>query len=358
MITTNKQKLHKRPTQDVMLMVCLALAPGAIIQSYFFGYGVIINLIFASSIAISIEALMLFCRGKNIAEHLKDNSALVTGLLLGLALPSTLPLWMTFIGVSFAIIFAKHLYGGLGHNPFNPAMVGYVLLLISFPVEMTLWLPTFELQQSLAQQQPSIYQSLELIVFSQTSNGLSANDFRQFIDGTTAATPLDYIKTQRTLGKISNEILPNVHLVQNIHAWFWINCGFLMGGLLMLLTKTIRWQIPAAVLAGIVTTSGILQLYDSSLYNTIGFHLTTGATMLGAFFIATDPVSASTTPRGRLIFGFSIGFLVVIIRTFGGYPEAMAFAVLLLNITAPTIDHYTQPIIYGYKENVVTNLEH
>jgi len=327
-----------------MLYVIFALIPGAVIQINFFGFGVLINLVLCSLFAISAEAFILSLRKRAILTTLKDNSALLTGLLLGLALPPTLPIWMSFIGVWFAIIFAKQLYGGLGLNPFNPAMVGYVLLLISFPVEMTAWLPSSELNIST----PSFVDSIELILFSKTNSELTVTDFRTLADGYTMATPLDYVKTEHTLGKMSSEIFNQSIFLSNLTSWQWVNAGFLSGGLFLLLKKIIRWHIPVSVLAGLLITSGILYGFDKDLYSTPLFHLTTGATMLGTFFIATDPVSASTTPKGRVIYGLAIGFLIIIIRTFGGYPEAVAFSVLLLNLAAPTLDHYTKPKVYGH----------
>jgi len=333
-------------TNKIMLMVIVALFPGAIIQTYYFGYGTLINLVLCSLFALASESFILYLRKRPIIITLKDNSALLTGLLLGLAIPATLPIWMTFIGISFAIIFAKQLYGGLGLNPFNPAMVGYVLLLISFPVEMTAWLASSEVITS-----PSFSQSLEMILFSKTSTGLTSADFRTLADGFTMATPLDFVKTEHTFGKMTPEIFNQPHLITSLTATQWINFGFLIGGIFLLVNKTIRWHIPFSLLGGLVVTSSLLHWYDQDIYSNSVFHLTTGATMLGAFFIATDPVSASTTPKGRIIYGLTIGFLVVIIRTFGGYPEAMAFAVLLLNLAAPTIDHYTKPRVYGQAKN-------
>jgi len=149
---------------------------------------------------------------------------------------------------------------------------------------------------------------------------------------------------------MSSEIFTQPSFQSNLTGWLWVNVGFLIGGLFLLGSKAIRWHIPVSLLAGIAVTSLILNWFDNELYSSSWFHLTTGASMLGAFFIATDPISAATTPKGRLIYGFSIGFFVVIIRTFGGYPEAMAFSILLLNLAAPTIDHYTKPTIYGHRK--------
>jgi len=338
---------HAMPTQRVMLLVCAALIPGALIQIYFFGFGVLINLLLCAGFAVSAEYFVLRLRNRPAKETLKDNSALLTGLLLGIALPPTLPFWMTFVGVWFAIIFAKQLYGGLGFNPFNPAMVGYVLLLISFPVEMTAWLPS----RALAENLPSFSESIQLIFFAQTNEGHTVESFRQLADGFTMATPLDFVKTEATLGLMTSEIFSQARFDANLSGWMWVNVGFFVGGLYLLVVKIIRWHIPVAFLSGLFLTSSVLNLYDPQLFSPAWFHLLSGATMLGAFFIATDPVSASTTPKGRLIYGALIGFLIVIIRSFGGYPEAVAFSVLLLNLAVPTIDHYTKPVIYGHKED-------
>lgn len=339
-----------KSTKVVMLTVILALIPGAAIQTSFFGFGVLINLFFCGLFALLAESFVLYLRKRDILATLQDNSALLTGLLLGLAFPPTLPLWMSLIGVSFAIIFAKQLYGGLGFNPFNPAMIGYALLLISFPIEMTTWLPP----ENIAANTPSIKESLELMLFSQNVNSLQTgilniNDFKTLVDGSTMATPLDVMKTEHRLAKMTSEIMSQPSFQLNLLAWQWVNLGFLLGGLFLIINKTIRWHIPASFLISLFLTSSFLYWYDNELYNSGWFHLTSGATMLGAFFIATDPVSAATTPKGRIIYGASIGFLIVVIRTFGGYPEAVAFSVLLLNLAAPTIDHYTKPVIYGHQ---------
>ena len=336
---------HALPTNKVMLLVCLALIPGATIQTYFFGFGVLINILLCALFALSAEYLFLKLRTRKVENILADNSALLTGLLLAVALPPTLPFWMTFIGVWFAVIFGKQLYGGLGYNPFNPAMVGYVLLLISFPVEMTAWLPSRELSPQL----PSFIDTLQLIFIAETSSGATVESFRQLADGFTMATPLDYVKTEATLGHMTTEIFADPRFEANLSGWAWVNLGYLIGGIYLLFNKIIRVHIPLSFLAGIFVTSLVLHLWDAQLFSPPWFHLASGATMLGAFFIATDPVTASTTPKGRIIYGLMIGFLIVIIRSFGGYPEAVAFSVLLLNLAVPTIDHYTKPLIYGHQ---------
>ena len=340
-----KPDTPKKLTKHIMLWVCLALLPGIFTAFYFLGWGVLINIILCAIYALIAEALVLKLRNKPIKETLSDNSALLTGILLALALPPMLPWWMSFIGVSFAIIIAKQLYGGLGFNPFNPAMVGYVLLLISFPVEMTAWLPYEEVASNI----PNFLQSIQLTFLFETSEGFSLQSFRELADGYTMATPLDENKTALSLGVMSSEILKQAHFFDNLNAWFWMNISFLIGGLFLLANRLIQWQIPFFILVSTFLTASLFYLIDDQLYLPPWLQLFTGGMMLGAFFIATDPVSAATTPKGKIIYGASIGFIIVIIRTLGGYPDAIAFSVLLLNIAVPTIDHYTRPRVYGHQ---------
>ncbi len=334
-----------RPTSQIMRLVILALLPGILTEIYFMGWGVIINLLLCSCYAVMAEALVLKLRHRPIKQTLSDHSAWLTGILIAIAIPPVLPWWMSLVGVWFAIIFAKQLYGGLGFNPFNPAMAGYVLLLISFPVEMTAWLPSKEL----APLQPDLWQTLQLNIRGTTDNQLTLQNFRLIADGYTMATPLDETKTAFSLGLMTTEIIQDNKFLPNITTWIWLNVSFLIGGLYLLFKRVIHWRIPIAMLVSLFIAASFFHVIDSELFLPGWIHLFTGATMIGAFFIATDPVSASTTAKGRLIYGASIGFFIVIIRLFGGYPDAVAFSVLLLNIAAPTIDHYTKPKVYGTK---------
>ncbi len=340
-----------KSTEQVMLWVSLALLPGIAAEIIILGWGVLINIFLCMVYAIVAEATVLKLRSRPIRKTLSDNSALLTGILIGLALPPMLPWWMSFIGVFFAIIIAKQLYGGLGLNPFNPAMVGYVLLLISFPVEMTAWLPTTELAAST----PSFLESLQLTFIFETSDGLTIQSFRQLADGYTMATPLDETRTALSLGKMSSEIIAQASFDQNLHGWIWINLAFLIGGVFLIANHLISWRIPVSLLVSVLITGTIFYLIDNQLYLPPWFNFVTGGIMLGTFFIATDPVTAATTPKGKIIFGAMIGCIIVIIRTLGGYPDAIAFSVLLLNIAVPTIDHYTKPRVYGHPKKDAHN---
>jgi electron transport complex protein RnfD len=242
-------------------------------------------------------------------------------------------------GAAFAILIAKHLYGGLGYNPFNPAMVGYVVLLVSFPVEMTAWpLPS-------ADGVATRLTLVETITTTLTGHLPAALDW----DGITMATALDAVRTGLALGQTMSEVTAGKAFGAFAAAgWEWVSAAALLGGLALLALGVIRWHIPVAMLATIAVLATVLHGIDPGTYPGPAFHLFSGATMLGAFFIATDPVSAATSPRGRLVFGIGIGGLTILIRSFGGYPDGVAFAVLLMNLCVPVIDRLTVPRIYGH----------
>jgi H+/Na+-translocating ferredoxin:NAD+ oxidoreductase subunit D len=326
----------------IMVTVALALLPGIAACAWFFGPGVIINITFAVAVALAGEALILKLRDRPLAPFLGDGSAVITAMLLAIALPPLSPWWLTLIGVLFAIVVGKQLFGGLGYNPFNPAMLGYVMLLISFPREMTVWLPP----ASLSQHPLGWVETLNMIFTGTLPGGLD-------VDAVSMATPLDTVKTQLKLHHSVDQILHGGSVFGSFGGigWEWVNFAFLAGGAWMIYKRIISWHIPAAMLAALTAMPLVFYGINSAAYASPLFHLFSGATMLGAFFIATDPVTASTTPRGRLIYGAGIGLLTYIIRTWGGYPDGVAFAVLLMNIAAPTIDYYTQPRVFGHKKD-------
>ena len=343
----------QQTTSTMMRLVLLALIPGVVVQVYFFGYGVIMQLLLATLSALATEALCLKLRQRSIRHHLADSSALLTAALLAVALPPLAPWWLVVLGTAFAIVVAKQLYGGLGHNPFNPAMVAYVLLLVSFPSQMTSWMPA----HGISQQQPTLSEAAALVLHGSTAEGQRLAQIRQGVDGTTSATPLDSIKTQLGLGKNIEQIQqsPEFTTVGNLGwggvGWIWVNVAFLAGGLLLLALGTIAWQIPTAFLLALGVSATLAWYIDPLHCPPPGLQLFSGATMLGAFFIATDPVTASTTPKGRLLFGALVGILVVVIRRWGGYPDGVAFAVLLANICTPLLDTMTRPSVYGTRRN-------
>ncbi|MGX7652637.1 electron transport complex subunit RsxD [Shewanella putrefaciens] len=330
-------------TSTVMQRVILCLLPGLVVQCAFFGWGTLVQVLLAIIVALSAEAVVMKLRQRSIKASLSDNSAMLTAILIGVAIPPLAPWWMIVIGTAFAIIIVKHLYGGLGHNLFNPAMAAYVLLLISFPVQMTTWIAP----STVAMHSPSVLDSLQLI-FNIGAN-VNMDQFRLSIDGVAMATPLDTLKTDLSMGLTRTESMTKAIFDGATGVgWFWVNLAYLAGGLVLLKLKAIRWHISTGVLAGLFIASSVGFLLSPDTQGSPLFHLFSGATMLAAFFIATDPVTAATSPRGRIIFGTLIGILVYIIRTQGGYPDAFAFAVLLANLCAPFIDYYVRPRSYGH----------
>ncbi|MCH7696625.1 MAG: electron transport complex subunit RsxD [Proteobacteria bacterium] len=332
--------LHKHDgstVAGVMLRVCIAMIPGLLCYIWYFGWGILIQCLLAVGFALAIECLMLRQRRKQITLFLKDGSAIVTGLLFAFTVTPFTPWWITLIGITFAIVFAKHLYGGLGYNPFNPAMAGYVFVLLCFPAQMNLW-PSVS---GLADVAPGMVDYMSMIFLAQPS---ASNP----IDAISGASPLNHMMSQLGLMAMVSEIQADPLYGDFAGAgWEWINMAFLLGGTALLFMRVIHWQIPVAMLAGIFIASLLFNLYDSEIYASPLFHLFAGGTMLGAFFIATDPVTASTTPRGRLIYAALIGVLAYTIRVWGGYPDGIAFAVLIANATVPLIDRYTRPRVLG-----------
>ncbi|MDP0589995.1 MAG: electron transport complex subunit RsxD [Candidatus Endonucleobacter bathymodioli] len=340
---TSPHTISANRTQLIMKLVLLSAIPGVLAQTIFFGWGAIINILWCSMLAIGCEALVLKLRKRSIKFHLNDYSVIVTALLFAISLPPLAPWWLTLAGIIFAVIVGKHLYGGLGQNPFNPAMLGYVLLLISFPQEMTSWLSPLGITGSIASQplDEGVLSAFTSIFWEKSVD----------IDAVSMATPLDVVRWNNSL--TMDELWSSNPIFQNFagRGWFWINIYYLLGGLFLLYKKVFTWHGPFGMLIALTVMSFLFLNGDGSeSHGSTLFHLFSGASMLGAFFIVTDPVSSATSNRGRLIFGAGVGIFVYIIRAWGGYPDGVAFAILLMNMASPTIDYYTQPRTYGHKK--------
>jgi len=326
----------------MMLLVLAALAPVVIAHLLCFGWGILVNILLAVSSALVSEAFALKLRGKPVQPFVTDGSAIVGAVLLSLALPPLAPWWITVSGAAFAMLVAKHLYGGLGYNVFNPAMAGYAALLVSFPVHMTRWL----LPAGLTTTDLSLTQTVHIIFSGQLPLELTW-------DALSGATPLATVRAGLILRATMDEIHAQPLFTSIVGAgtvgtgWWWVSLAAFVGGIVLLATRVIRWQIPVAMLVATFVCAMFMHALDPGRYSTASFHLLTGATMIGAFFIATDPVSAATSDRGRLIYGAGIGVLAYAIRAWGGYPDGVAFAVLLMNAAVPLIDRYTVPRVYG-----------
>lgn len=339
----------QRNTGQVMQLLLLALIPGILLQTWFYGWGTLIQITLAIATAVITEAAILEIRKRDFELAIKDYSAVVTAVLLAISIPPFAPWWIIVIGTFFAIAIVKQLYGGLGFNVFNPAMAAYVMLLVSFPVQMTQWLPP----SSLTQYSHDFWDAIYLVFTKFSVEGFSIAQLQTDIDGFTMATPLDTVKTGLTQGFTYSEGLEHRIFDSVINGLSvsssWISLAYLAGGLFLLKQKVINWHIPVSLICAVLVCALIMSLIDADIYPSSSFHLFNASIMLGAFFIATDPVSASTTNKGRLIFGASIGVLVYVVRTWGGYPDAMAFAVLIMNMSVPLIDYYTRPRTYGHQ---------
>jgi len=323
-----------KKVSQVMRDVLLATIPGILVMTWFFGPGTLINLILGGSVALAVEYGVMALRGRDPRVAISDLSVLVTATLLCIALPPYAPWWLIVIGVLTAVLLGKQVFGGLGYNPFNPAMVGYVVLLISFPVQMSSWAVPRELGAV-----PGIAEALQRVFLPGS------------IDALTGATPLDLLR--QNTGLLFDDLMktrPELSGWAGV-GWFEVNLAFLAGGLWLLYRRVFTWHAPIAMLATLALCA--LMGFDGGSSQSGGsalFHLFSGASMFAAFFIITDPVSSAVSNRGRLIFGALIGLLVYLIRVLGNYPDAVAFAVLILNFCAPFIDHYTQPTVYGTRK--------
>ncbi len=334
--TTPPYLSQNASVQRVMLQVLVALLPGIAAYIWLIGPGVLLQLAIATASALLAEAGMLKLLNKPLGLFLGDGSAIVTAWLIALSFPPLAPWWLIVVATLFAIVIAKHLYGGLGQNPFNPAMIAFAVCIVSFPALMSQWPP--------AGAHTSFVDQLALVF------GAAPR-----IDTLSGATPLDALKTALKLGEGSATVSSVLADATTFGAfagrgWEWVGVAYLLGGLWLWQRKVISWHVSAAFIAGLALIATLLWLFNPAQFASPLFHLFSGGTMLGAFFIVTDPVSGCTTPKGRLIFGFSAGVLAYLIRVFGGYPDGVAFAVLLLNICVPLIDLYTQPPIFGMKK--------
>ncbi len=305
--------------QKNMYGVCIALVPALVASLWFFGLGAAIVLATSVASCVLFEwTITKFILGRN-ACTICDGSAILTGLLLGFNLPSNLPVWIIIIGALFAIGVGKMTFGGLGQNPFNPALVGRVFLLISFPVQMTTW--------------PEAGQTLA------------------YTDATTAATPLSIMQNAITSGDATV-----LNQLPSFEEMFLGATGgslgevsallLLLGCLFMIWRKIITWHIPVSILGTVAVLSAILHA-SNPVYAMPTQVLCSGGLMLGACFMATDYVTSPMSGKGQIIYGICIGVLTVIIRNWGAYPEGMSFAILIMNAFTPLINTYCKPKRFG-----------
>lgn len=307
----------------IMYRVIFALAPALVWSFFIFGLSaVVVTLTSVVSCVVFEWLIQKFVM--NVEPSIKDGSAILTGILLAMNVPAGLPLWIIIIGAVVAIGVGKMSFGGLGQNPFNPALVGRVFLLISFPVQMTTW--------------PSVT--------------------KQLVDATSEATPLALLKE----GIKSGSTIPDI--MQQLPSYSDMLLGnfsgslgeisaalLLLGMVYMLIRKVITWHIPLTIIATVFVFTGILYLVDPMQYADPVFHLLSGGLMLGAIYMATDMVTSPMAKKGQIIFAIGIGLITVSIRIWGAYPEGISFAILIMNAFTPLINNYVKPKRFGEKKN-------
>ena len=339
----------------MMFTVILALMPAALFSVYLFGWLAVMQIVTCMATALLAEALSLKLMKRPLASLL-DNSAALTGLFLALTLPAATPWWMSVLGALFAIILGKQVYGGIGYNIFNPALSARVILLISFPLNMTTWLIPMSGVMGADAGGANLYDfSTALTIFFAGLDALPAIASHG-LDAITMASPLGHIKTQATLGISTTDAMAGYHY-NTLDAFLGFEAGsigetsalaLLIGGIFLLARHSITWHIPFSYLATVALLSAIFNAIAPDQFTPPLFHLFAGGLMLCAFFMATDPVTSPVTPLGQIIFGIGCGVITWSIRSFGGYPEGAMFAVILMNCAVPLIDHYCRPRVYGH----------
>jgi RnfABCDGE-type electron transport complex D subunit len=318
----------------VMFTVMLALAPATLFGFWVFGWPAVNLWAVAIVAAILGEAFVIRIQQRAVRPVVMDGSGILTAWLLALSLPPYAPWWIAVVGSLFAVIVGKQIFGGLGQNVFNPAMAARVMLLISFPLEMTSWTaPALN---------PGFVEGLRVTFMSQP------------IDGMASASLLGHVKTEFTRGIGLEQALAGYYAP--LDALWGMRAGslgettallLLIGGLVLIARRIVTWHAPVAMLLGVALPALVFSAIDGNHYAGPLVHLLSGGVMLAAFFIVTDPVTSPNTALGQFIFGLGCGLLTWIIRTWGGYPEGVAFAVLLMNAATPLIDQFVKPRIYG-----------
>ena len=322
----------------LMGRVVLALIPAIAMHTLVFGPGVLVQLALAVVWAYLFEAIALAVRRRPLRPFLSDNSAVLAAVLLALCLPPMAPWWVGATGMLFAIVVAKQLYGGLGQNLFNPAMVGFAVVIVAFPETLTQWITP----RSVAGDVPGWGTALRSIFQGELPPSTAWDALSQ-------ATPLDQIRQGLAASKTLSEIQTDPMFGRFGSAgWEWIALAYLAGGLYLIQQKIITWHAPGAILVATVVLSLPGWLIDPDQFRSPLQQLMSGALMMAAFFIATDPVTGSATPRGKIVFGIGVVVITLAIRAWGGFPDGVAFGILLMNLWVPLIDAYTRPTIFGH----------
>ena len=311
LVLNSSPHLHtSKSVHKIMWSVIIALIPAIAMSTYYFGLQAGLMILTCVVAAVSTEMLMNFMKGGKIT--ISDGSAIITGILLALSLPPSFRLSSAALGAIVAISLGKHIFGGLGYNIFNPALLGRAFLQASFPVAITTW-----------------------------SNPITEK--YSTIDAVSTATPLGTFKFEKILTDYSDLFFGNVGGSLGETSAI----AILLGGIFLLILKNADWRIPLSFIGSVLILGGVFWLLDPNQYPDPVFHLLSGGLLFGAFFMATDMVTSPITPKGGWIFGAGVGILVIIIRLFGGLPEGVMYSILLMNGVTPLINRYTRPKIFG-----------
>lgn len=314
----------------MMAAVLVALLPGIALQVVWFGPGLLLQLALATVFAVLVEAAALRLRRQPVRVALEDLSAVVTAVLFALCVPPLCPWWISALGMLVAIGLVKHAYGGIGCNLFNPAMAAYALLLLLYPPVLAQWPAAV----------PDLAETVRAIAFGRPP---------ALWDTLASATPLDALRQLSAQGyRVTEMAVQPLYDHAAVTAWYSVAAAYALGGIYLLARRVISWQVPAGVIGGCLLLTLPLWLYDGEQYLAPWQHLGQGGLMLAAWIIANDPVSGCAAPRGRLLFGFGVAALTLLLRSGGDQPDGVAFAVLLMNAAAPLIDRLTRPRIHGH----------
>ncbi len=336
---------------EIMLKVMIALTPGLVAGIYYFGWRALWVTLSCMGGCVLAEALWCLLVKKPVWRTLKDCSALVTGMLLGMNLSAGVPLWICLIGSFIAIWIAKQFFGGLGHNPFNPALVARVALLLAFPGIMTTWVPTRFMNEE------NFSYTFEFFSPEDLEKGLAKKSF----DGITCSTPLSIVSTMEKIPGKGHLAADRTSRQDNVQMWTCFIYGdkpgclgetsgiaLILGGLLLLYWRLINWRIPIFYIGTVVVLTGIIRYFAPGYTPSPMFHVFTGGLLLGAIFMATDMVTSPMTSMGCVVFGIGCGVITSCIRIFGNYPEGVSFAILLMNSLVPLIDRFCAKRPFGY----------
>ena len=307
-----------------MYRVILALVPALIASVLFFGIDALFLTLETIACCVAFEAIISRFLMKQDGRSILDGSAIITGLLLGLNLPASLPWWIPIIGSLVAIGLGKMAFGGIGANIFNPALLGRVFLLVSFPQQMTTWPKANQLLPALGGTPDAVSSATPLAVMK----GIAEGKPEFSVESLSPIRDLFVGQVGGSLGEVSAIAL-------------------ILGGLYLLIRKVITWEIPVSIILTVAVFSGIMYLVNPALYVNPLYHILGGGLLLGAIFMATDYSTSPMTRSGQIIYGVAIGVITMLIRLFGSYPEGMSFAILVMNAFTPMINRFSQPHLFG-----------